>query len=67
MDRGDRRALAVAAVSATVVCVSILTATIIGDLSSLLWFLLAPLGMFGAGFVCLISLAVLFTRRVARS
>jgi hypothetical protein len=66
MDRRDRTALAVAAVSATVVCVSIVTATVIGDLSSLMWFLLAPLGTFGAGFVCFISLAVLLSRRVAR-
>lgn len=65
MARGGQRALlTVAAVSAAVVVVSITTAVVLGgDIPNALWWLLVPVGMFGAGAVAVVALAIVVSRR----
>lgn len=63
----DRRLLAVAGGSAAVVATSVLIAIIAGEVSSLSWVFLVPLGMFGAGLTFLASLTLLIARRRQRT
>ena len=61
---GRRTPEVVAAVSVVVVVASIVVGTLVGDLSEPLWFLLVPIGIFGAGLVGLVSLATIVRRRL---
>ena len=64
-DRDDRTWLTVAGVSAAVVALSIVSANIIGGESGLpevVWLLIVPIGMFGAGVVCVVSLGMALAR-----
>lgn len=64
---GERGPLTVAAVSATVVALSIATGMVLGgDISEALWVLLVPIGMFGGGVVTVIALVVFLARRTPR-
>jgi hypothetical protein len=67
MDKLDKRWTTVAAVSAAVVALSVVTGTIIGELPDVLWILLVPIGMLGGALMCMGSLGVLLARRLGRS
>jgi hypothetical protein len=61
---GERGWLTVAAVSATVVVLSIATGMVLGgDIPEALWFLLVPIGMLGGGVVAVIALVMFLARR----
>ena len=65
---GERGLLTVAAVSATVVFLSIATGMVLGgDIPEALWLLLVPIGMFGGGVVAVIALALFLARRTPSS
>ena len=53
----------VAMCSVAIVIVSIITSTLWQDYPSWVWYLLAPVGVFAAGAIALISAAVLVRRR----
>ncbi|MCA1673711.1 MAG: hypothetical protein LC799_16430 [Actinobacteria bacterium] len=60
---GERGWLTVAAVSATVVVLSIATGMVLGgDIPEALWFLLVPIGMLGGSVVAVIALVMVFAR-----
>jgi hypothetical protein len=63
INRRSQNPLIVAVASATVVVMSIVIGTILGDIPDALWVLLVPIGLLGGGLVCLISLGVFFARR----
>jgi hypothetical protein len=63
MNRPSRTPLVVAIASATVVVISIVIGTVLGDIPDALWVLLVPIGLLGGGLVCVASLVVFFTRR----
>jgi hypothetical protein len=61
---GERGWLTVAAVSATVVVLSIATGMVLGgDIPEALWFLLVPIGMLGGGLVAVIALVMFLAGR----
>lgn len=61
---GERGWLTVAAVSATVVVLSIATGMVLGsDIPEALWFLLVPVGMLWGGVVAIIALVMFLARR----
>ena len=62
----ERRALAVAAISAAVVVACILTGVIVGELPDLMWVLLVPVGMLGGTVTCAFALALAFRARYRR-
>lgn len=65
---GERGLLTVAAVSASVVVLSIATGTVLGgDIPEALWFLLVPIGMLGGGVVAVIALVMFLARRAPSS
>ena len=59
----SRTPLVVAIASATVVVISIVIGTVLGDIPDALWVLLVPVGLLGGSLVCVVSLAVFFARR----
>jgi len=63
MSRRSQKLLVVAVTSAAIVVVSIVIGTILGDLPEALWVLLVPIGMLGAGLVCVVSLGMFFAER----
>jgi len=63
MNRRSQTPLVVAVASATVVVMSIVIGSILGDIPEALWVLLVPIGLFGGGLVCVVSLGVHFVRR----
>ena len=63
MNRRSQKLLVVAVTSAAIVVVSIVIGTILGELPEALWVLLVPIGMLGAGLVCVVSLGMFFTQR----
>jgi hypothetical protein len=67
MNRRSQTPLVVAVASAMVVAISIVIGTILNDIPDALWVLLVPVGLLGGALVCLVSLAVFFTRRARRA
>jgi hypothetical protein len=63
INRRSQTPLIVAVASATVVVMSIVIGTILGDIPDALWVFLVPIGLLGGGVVCLVSLGVFFARR----
>lgn len=63
-DRSSTFFLRVAAFGAAMVATSIVTASIIGELSDALWWLLVPVGMLGGFALALGALAIHFGRRL---
>jgi len=63
MSRRSQKLLVVAVTSAAIVVVSIVIGTILGELPEALWVLLVPIGMLGAGLVCVVSLGMFFAER----
>jgi len=63
MNRRSQRLLVVAGASAAIVVVSIVIGTILGEFPEALWVLLVPIGMLGAGLVCVVSLGMFFAQR----
>jgi hypothetical protein len=66
-DRYDKRLLTVAGVSAAIVVLSIVIGTIAGEVPEALWLFLVPIGLFGAGLVCVVSLGMALARRARRA
>lgn len=62
-NRRSQRLLVVAGASAAIVIVSIVIGTILGELPEAVWVLLVPIGMLGAGLVCVVSLGMFFAHR----
>lgn len=62
-NRRSQRLLVVAGASAAIVIVSIVIGTILGELPEAVWVLLVPIGMLGAGLVCVVSLGMFFAQR----
>jgi len=63
MNRRSQRLLVVAGANAAIVVVSIVIGTILGEFPEALWVLLVPIGMLGAGLVCVVSLGMFFAQR----
>jgi hypothetical protein len=66
MNRSRQRLLVVAGVSGTVVVASIVIGTILGEFPEAVWVFLVPIGTFGAGLVCIVSLVMFFARGARR-
>ena len=61
-----QRFLTLAAVSATVLVVSVIIANILGELPEALWLLLVPIGMWAAGIACATFLVKALAPRLRR-
>jgi hypothetical protein len=66
MNRSRQRLLVVAGVSGTIVVASIVIGTILGEFPEAVWVFLVPIGTFGAGLVCIVSLVMFFARGARR-
>jgi hypothetical protein len=66
MNRSRQRLLVVAGVSGTIVVASIVIGTILGEFPEAVWVFLVPIGTFGAGLVCIVSLGMFFARGARR-